>query len=216
MLKNFVKYLVSGILQPQHLMLGSRAFHASKRNICRKLNPSITSQNHFFLHIDSSKNVKQFIESENLYARRILESFPITTNLADLKIQTDRIISNEQEFNTFLNQNWRTAAPSDIIKAFVNVADYCQTANINLSDSRFDQLVDGLMDHVEKLSVEELHLMLKCLIKLPLTESFNSHNYHDVWSALDDMCCWKLKDWNIEMALEFANLFHQLHLGIQA
>ncbi|KAK9745225.1 hypothetical protein QE152_g7013 [Popillia japonica] len=69
------------------------------------------------------------------------------------------------------------------------------------------------MDNVERLTTSELYLMLKCLKELPPTESYSSHNYHDVWSALDDMCIWKLRHWDYETLVKFADIFNQLHLG---
>ncbi|GJQ85365.1 hypothetical protein Trydic_g10139 [Trypoxylus dichotomus] len=169
-----------------------------------------------FHHVELSNTYKQrnFYETENVHALRILESFPLTTTLNDDHLQhATQIISSDTEFNKLLDQHWRIASPSRIVKTFLSVVDYCQKQNINISDNRFDRLVDGLLDNVENLTMDELYAMLKCLKGLPMTENYSSHNYHDVWSALDDICTWRLNDWDRDTLFKFANMFYLLHLG---
>ncbi|KAI4454604.1 fast leu-rich domain-containing [Holotrichia oblita] len=216
MFKNLTKFLCDTVLKTNKLNLTAKQIHNIKKfntfNVYNLNNTTI--KNHRFLHIISTKYAKNFVETENIYARKVLDSFPITSDLVEETLQrSETFIRNEDDFNKLLDQNWRVAPPSHIIRAFLNIIDYCRENNINISDTRFDKLVDGLMDNVERLTTSELYTMLRCLNELPQTECYTSHNYHDVWSALDDMCTWKLRHWDIETLFKFANIFQQLHLG---
>lgn len=125
----------------------------------------------------------------------------------------DRLVTTQEDFNRFLARNWRSATATEIAQAFRDVVDFCALNTIPVSDSRFDNLVDGLMDHVEKLTDEELADLLKCFIKFPRCETYASHNFHDVWSALDDICVMRMNDWSTEKRFYFAELWYRLNLG---
>ncbi|KAF7286287.1 hypothetical protein GWI33_006160 [Rhynchophorus ferrugineus] len=129
------------------------------------------------------------------------------------QITIDKIIVNQEDFNEILNRPWRTSSATEIVNAFKNVLEYCQKNNITVSDVRFDSLVDGLMDHCEKLTDNELIELLSCLVEYPDCSSYKEHNFHDIWSCLDDICCWKLPTWSIERIFTVANLWYQLHLN---
>lgn len=209
MFKNLTKILFDTI----KLNLNTKEIYSIKK--ISNFNVYNLNRYHRFLHTNSANFAKNFVETENTYARKVLESFPITSDLIDEPLhRSDTIVRSEDDFNKFLDQDWRVAPPSHIIRGFVTILDYCREHNISISDTRFDKLVDGLMDNVERLTTSELYLMLKCLKELPPTESYSSHNYHDVWSALDDMCIWKLRHWDYETLVKFADIFNQLHLGI--
>lgn len=213
MLRKLIKSLNTSILKPNNLKLITTQGITTK-----KVTPYITCKttnfgNRRFLHLNTPKRAKEFVELENTHARKIIQTIPLFTISTEHNILTDKIIDTENDFNSFLNQNWRTATPGDVVRGFLNVLDYSRKADINISDTRFDKLVDGLMDSVEKLTDKELYTLLECLTRFPLTGAYNSHNFHDVWSALDDICSHKLRNWDLETMFKFADLFHQLHLG---
>lgn len=166
------------------------------------------------VQFSAKSNAKIFQDYENNYAYGILRELPVMDKFDGVSTVGNRIDTAEQ-FDAILEQNWRASSATKILHAFESVSDYCVTNDIDLSDTRFDKLVDGLLDNVEKLSVDEIAAMLRCLAKFPQTESFKSHNFHDAWSALDDVCCWRMPDWSVEQMFHFAHLWYKLNLGIR-
>ena len=162
-------------------------------------------------HMGTLNKVILFPNTENIFAYNIINE------IAPIRFQdtgrNTQIINTEADFNNFLDSNWRCATPGEITRAFYDVLNYCIAKEINISNTKFDELVNGLLDNVEKLSVDELASLLRCLALYPQTESFKSHNFHDVWSALDDVCCWHMSDWDLDTLFIFADLWFKLHLG---
>lgn len=151
------------------------------------------------------------ISNENNYAFNVLSK--IQTELVGSPRVLNHEVDNLEEFNSVLDQNWRASSVSEIVKTFKNVKKFCMQNNIDLSDKRFDKLVDGVMDNCENLTINEIADLLNCMAEMPITPCYDSHNFHDLWSCLDDICCWKMVDWNIDTSLEIAKLWYKLHLG---
>ncbi|RZB39342.1 FAST kinase domain-containing protein 5, partial [Asbolus verrucosus] len=152
---------------------------------------------------------KTFVDRENAYA------FTILPELCAIKPspKASSAITTIDEFEELSNNNWRASHASAIVEAFEKVKDVCVAHNINLSDKRFDRLVDGLMDHCEKLTDHELLKLLHLFSEYPSCDNISSHNFHDVWSCLDDICCWKMGAWNVETMFTFANAWYKLNMG---
>lgn len=163
-------------------------------------------------HTSTRRPAKIFVDRENLYAYKILQNISVIPDTEQNSFVSCEVDS-ESQLNDLLDRDWRSSNATQIVDAFKNALNYCILKSINLSDTRFDKLVDGLMDHVEYLTDEELADLLVCISKYPPCETIKSHNFHDVWSALDDCSCWKLGSWPIETALRFANLWFKLNLG---
>ncbi|XP_017774452.1 PREDICTED: FAST kinase domain-containing protein 5, mitochondrial [Nicrophorus vespilloides] len=164
----------------------------------------------------STQNAKLFLDRENMHAYKVIEhkSAYGQVNLQDLFLRTGTTeINSELEMNVMLSQDWRIQTATDIVRAFRIALPVCIENNINLSDTRFNNLTDGLLDNVEKITDEELIEMLDLLALYPETESFKSHNYHDIWSALDDVCCWRLSSWDKENVFPIADRWYKLNLG---
>lgn len=150
-----------------------------------------------------------YVEKENNYAYHIVA----TDNLGSTVNRTVTNISNEHELTTFLDRNWRNSNSTDIANAFKAASQYCKDHQINLSDTRFDSLVDGLMDHCENLTDTELLELLRCLSEYPRCDSYLAHNFHDVWSCLDDMCCWRIPKRNVETLITFADMWYKWQMA---
>lgn len=164
-------------------------------------------------HTASVLRHKLFKETENIYAFDILQNIPLNNIDIYTPKSSNKTITATDEFNKLLDRDFRKATISDIVNTFKDALHYCIANNVNISDSRFDKLVDGLMDNVERLTSEDLYELLSTLIKYPTCESYTSHNFHDVWSALDDACYSKISDWSTDELFRFAELWYQLNLG---
>lgn len=182
--------------------------HGPKRPYLKNNSPNYT----FFLrdfHKSRSLNDKLFQDVENSHAFSHLPPLePI-----QLTWTSSKEVDNIDELEGLLAKNWRQSNASAIVEAFERIKSVCIVHNIKLSDRRFDNLVDGLMDHCEKLTDEELLKLLRIINKLPQCENAVAHNYCDVWNCLDDICCWKMHSWDLNKKLNFAEAWFNLHLG---
>lgn len=156
---------------------------------------------------------KLFHDHENAYAFSIVNKESLDMSNTVIAKSPLSEVTTLEEFNDVLNQNWRHSSSTEIVNAFRSIKKFCVDNGINVSDHRFDKLVDGLMDHCEKLSDTELFDLLQCLLEIPPSESATSHNFHDIWSCLDDICCWKVTEWDLEKMFKFANIWYKLNLG---
>lgn len=176
---------------------------------CSKTKPNLTFPLTRSLHISLSNRDKIFTDTENSYAYTILPPIPKLSPTWSLS----NPIKTPEEFTQFLDRNWRGCRAPEIVEAFERVKDFCVANQIDLSDRRFDKLVDGLMDHCEKLTDDELLRLLVLLTEYPPCESSTSRNFHDIWSCLDDVCCWKMGAWDYEKMFNFAEIWYKLNLG---
>lgn len=151
--------------------------------------------------------------AENSYAYSVIKSLPSPYRGTFQLQNPSNAVNSEDELDNILHQNWRTRGATEIVDAFRNAVDYCKENEIGLSDTRFDKLVDGLMDNVEHLTDEELSQLMICVMKFPTSKMITAHNFHDVWSALDDICCSRIDRWNLETRFKFAELWYLLRLG---
>ncbi|XP_066255616.1 FAST kinase domain-containing protein 5, mitochondrial [Euwallacea similis] len=151
-----------------------------------------------------------YYQSENNFMFQVLNKIPLVDNS---RLAPSLPNADDSTFTSFLNSDWRNSSAPNIVNAFSAVKQYCIVNKIAISDTRFDKLVDGLMDHCEKLKDQELYDLLKCLSEYPPPSTFNSHNFHDVWSCLDDLCSWKLPNWDFNTIFAVGDVWFQLRLG---
>ncbi|KAJ8967049.1 hypothetical protein NQ314_003166 [Rhamnusium bicolor] len=178
-------------------------------NKAKVLKPNLKAQNVLDnCYRFTASNAKLFYDYENAYAFNIINKESLNKNT----LISGNKVNALEEFNNILSQNWRESSATEIVKAFKSVKNYCIQNEINISDTRFDNLVDGLMDHCENLTDTEIIELLVCLSEYPLCDSYTSHNFHDVWSCLDDICCWKMLDWNLDKMFIVANIWYTLRL----
>lgn len=185
----------------------SRAFLAKTSQVCHNL---LFLQDFKQLHVETKGPGKIFTEFENAYAYDIVKPFLINPFQFT---EANATISAEDEFNKYVDRNWRCKTAAEVATAFKTVQKYCWENGICVTDTRFDKLVDGLMDNAENLSDTELSDLLACLRKFPPCNRYDAHNYHDIWSCLDDMCVMRLPNWDTDTMLHFGDHWYHLCLG---
>uniref|UniRef100_A0AAR5Q8N4 FAST kinase-like protein subdomain 2 domain-containing protein n=2 Tax=Dendroctonus ponderosae TaxID=77166 RepID=A0AAR5Q8N4_DENPD len=158
----------------------------------------------------SIRTESKFYQTENYYAFQIVKSPAIGSQTT---LSSGQSINTDSDFTGFLNKDWRKSNATEITKAFISVKPFCNSHNITVNDARFDCLVDGLMDNCENLTDSELLQLLQTLLEYPKCRPPTIGNFHDVWSCLDDICCWKMKDWDIETVFIFGDLWFKLGLS---
>lgn len=179
-------------------------------SLCKTQNTKYTLAHTLCFHTSAPARVV-VLSHENNYAFSVVNKIP--PRPIEYSINERHEVDNLEEFNNILLRNWRTASASAIVEAFGTVKNFCIQHNIDLSDERFDNLVDGVVDNCEHLTIDEIITLLSCIAEMPFTESYQSHNFHDLWSCLDDICCFKMVNWDVDTTLELAKLWYKLHLG---
>lgn len=152
----------------------------------------------------------KFYQTENNFAFQIVKNPAIGSRTT---LSSDQPINTDSDFTRFLNKDWRKSSATEITQAFISVKPFCISHNITVNDARFDCLVDGLMDNCENLTDSELLQLLETLLEYPKCHPPTTGNYHDVWSCLDDICCWKMKNWDIETVFLIGDLWFKLGLS---
>lgn len=191
-------------------LINARQFHAvrtlkpPKRHNLQKLR---------YLTTSTVSYVKLYTDTENIYAHKILQTIPVADNAIFTLKPPNQKVTTTEDFERLLDQNWRKKTATEILEAFKNVSDYCMANNIPLSDKRFDRLVDGFVDHVEKLTDDQMSDFMICLQKFPWCSSYDAHNFHDIWSALDDICLIRMHEWPVKKRYYFADLWYRLNLA---
>lgn len=127
-----------------------------------------------------------------------------------------REVDTMGKFEDLLNENYRKNSDysaTDILNIFKSLQTFCCQNQIDISDARFDNLVDGLMDHCRELTDSELLEFVHLLNRYPRCVSYKEHNFHDVWSCLDDMSRERLSNKKTDYLLKLANAWYELDLG---
>jgi hypothetical protein len=96
---------------------------------------------------------------------------------------------------------------------FEKVAHHCEMKNICLSSERFDGLVDAITKNSSNFSDDQIIHLLTCLRLFPETESPKTRNFLDIWSALNDTCVDRIRDWKTDQLLYVADHWYMLNLS---
>ncbi|XP_022902864.2 FAST kinase domain-containing protein 5, mitochondrial isoform X3 [Onthophagus taurus] len=181
------------------------------RFLSKNLKPNLKSASN--LSTTKVASIAKFVE--NSFAYSVLEPLPIVSTLKQISINNNnnKNVKTEEDFERFLNKDWRKCGVKEIVDGFNAVLPFCVENNVNITNKNFDFLVDGLLDNVENLSTDDIISVLKFLTESPLPGGLNMHNYHDVWSAMDDVCCWRLKSFDLQTSFYVANLWFKMGLG---
>lgn len=161
----------------------------------------------YLLYEDNVKFPTRTVMNETNYIYNIINPGFRSTKPVDQETIT------EEQFKNLLNQDYRKSNAAQICQTFQTLQSYCIKNNIPVSDVRFDHLVDGLMDHCEKLSIAQLYDLLQCMKMYPRCRSYASHNFHDIWSCLDDICLWRASKMDFDQLFKFCDLWFELGLS---
>lgn len=184
-------------------------FHSAKLSL--KLN-SMNSHSNFThqLHQSSTQSKRFFQDHENQHAHGIVLSRANYVYPIDYKTQE----LSESEFKLFCDEtNWASKSDEELVDSFKRLAVYCELQNINLSDARFDLIVDALCYRCFKFTDQHLENVLKYLGAFPETVTINDRNFVELWSALDDTCVERVTEWKTDKMLEIADLWYRLRLS---
>lgn len=188
-------------------------------HIIKLFKSSQKTHNPTFLFINKSKLIhtttiqaaKLFHDTENQYAHQILKSIE---NNSIFKGLTDLVEVDDFEFDQICREkSWSTKSYDFIVESFQIIANFSKKNEISITDERFVLLTDVITDNLMKFTDEQVLTIFKNLTLFPEVETINSRNFLEIWSALDDVCVDRIKNWNVEKLLYVADLWYALRLA---
>lgn len=162
-------------------------------------------------HVSPAKEKRVFQDLENQHAHNII------LNRLNLVNRMESAINghiSDEEFNSICSEsNWPNKNNAELTNSFKNLAIYCKSKEVVISDTRLDHIVDAVCYRCFNFSDDELENVLYYLGAFPETATINDRNFLELWSAFDDACVARLSNWDIDKLLEIADLWYRLHLS---
>lgn len=164
-------------------------------------------------------SAKLFVDNENRYAHRILQSYDHYHVVRRVEQQSGTTDTTEDEAAATIDQqlaitrDWTTVTGAELVALLQHITMYCSRHSVCISDDRFDRFVDVFCAQCFHLSDAELLASLLHLAHLPETPSLNTKNFLELWSVLDDTCCERIANWPIGQILLTCDHWYLLNLG---
>lgn len=159
--------------------------------------------------ISATLAVKNFTNSENIFAHSILQNNSKCLVLRGEENEVNNTVCNDIVFN----RNWNDLSTDDILKHLQMIGSYCNRNGITISDERFDKFVDVCTERCFDFTDDQLTKSLQILIHHPQTSSHRSRNFVELWTAFDDACVHRINQWNYDKMLYICDHWHMLNLG---
>lgn len=170
---------------------------------------SISSLQKYRYFHNSQRLHLMYKEHENKYAYNILINKGYAINLnPEIEISS---LSNER-FEEIIRDNWSFKTPQELFSVFAQLGEYCCHNKLSISDTMFDNYIDCLTDNIRLASDQELESLFYALNKWPNPSSIRVRNYIEVWTALDDECLKRVRNWSYDQLLSFTALFYLLNV----
>lgn len=193
------------------------------------------AQNRVHLHTCRTLGAKLFVDNENRYAHRILQSHdhyhvvrradtlhhhnppapPSSAAAAAASAppatSSGLLLDDDDLLRT--PADWSTLSDAELVAHFQHITTLCQRRGLCISAARFDAFVDAFCARCFQLSDALLLEALGHLVHVPQTESLNTRNFLELWNVLDDACCERVQRWPPERLLLCCDHWYLLHLG---
>uniref|UniRef100_A0A1B0D2W7 Uncharacterized protein n=1 Tax=Phlebotomus papatasi TaxID=29031 RepID=A0A1B0D2W7_PHLPP len=152
-------------------------------------------------------------ERENDYAHGILERVGKYHLMKDDTKSVGELLT-EKEFDAiYERKDWMEASLEELVQTFERLAVYCGKNDVKIADERLDVLVDAMVRQCFKFSDEQLLKSIRMLTHFPPSESLNTRNFVELWSALDDACVERIDKWKTDELLLVCDHWYALNLA---
>lgn len=163
------------------------------------------------VHTSNQLPAKVFLDTENDHAHAILRNnrkYNLTDNLCLEKYESGLWSTKSAD-----NNIWAEKETSELIEVFGALAVHCQAEGHCISNERYNDFFKELVLRCRHLNDDEIITTLKILSTCPPTESINSPNFLELWSALDRVCTKHIQRWNVSNLLYIADHWYNLKLS---
>lgn len=156
-------------------------------------------------HTSNGCSVKSFIDGENNFAHKVMATLG---NYHLMSPPVKSLVPDED----FMSIN-EPVPNKELIQCLERIANYCVNHNLTVSETRFDRIVDLIVNQCESFTDQELLDTLRILTIFPPAPGVGSRNFLELWSALDDECMNRLDNWSTEMRLLACDHWFKLHMA---
>nr|XP_021184647.2 FAST kinase domain-containing protein 5, mitochondrial [Helicoverpa armigera] len=190
-----------------------RIFTYPKSSVSLNLEHSLRKCSRNF-HRASNLYIRMFMEHENKYAYSILENKGYAISLCNnIYINNHpKLTLSEQEFKEMLLTDWSKKSHIELFNYFPKFGLYCSEHNLSISNEIFDTYIDYLTDSFKLATDKELESIFHALNNWPEVESIRTRNFIEVWTALDDECLKRYKNWSHSELLSYIPLFYMVNV----
>ncbi|PSN43523.1 hypothetical protein C0J52_22635 [Blattella germanica] len=175
--------------------------------------PSCDQWNYVDLHTTSTMFAKRFVATENTYAYSILRKNEAYSNTLAEEFSVDELEKiTDEEFSVLTALNWCNESNENILSGLQKMLSYSCKNSLDISDERFDNITKALVEKISQLNDEDLCRILMYLNIFPPTPSITSHNFVDLWKAIDKECDARMKNWDRRKLFLVADYWYLLSL----
>lgn len=196
-------------------------FHTSKCIECDLENNSVAnlltytfSGQYKTVITNVSTSAKEFRETENEYAHKVLETNPVySATLASKDYLGEVEMISDDDFKIIIAKDWSNESAESAFVNFKKISLYASKKQHSITGEIFDGLVKTLVEKCSQLSDDELIGILACLRKWCTAEKASSRNYTELWKAVDKQCSLRMEKWDRNKLLFVADHWYLLYLG---
>ncbi|XP_059618560.1 uncharacterized protein LOC132263026 [Phlebotomus argentipes] len=156
---------------------------------------------------------KIFPERENDYAHGILKRVGKYHLMQDEVKSIGELLTDDEFSKISTRKDWMEASMQELVQTFERLAVYCGKNDVKIADERLDALVDAIVKQCFNFTDEEILKALQMLTHFPPSESLNTRNFVELWSALDDACVDRIARWQTEELLLVCDHWYALNLA---
>uniref|UniRef100_A0A1B6F893 RAP domain-containing protein n=1 Tax=Cuerna arida TaxID=1464854 RepID=A0A1B6F893_9HEMI len=200
-----------------------KLYKQKEQYLCRSFSSThfISSIKSEIIPSDQSENKnenfsKQFVESESELHHQVLENlsaysgtiFKLDTNFIERYTITDK------EFENIVGvADWKNKSAYNVVVSFISLAVYSSSKlKVTVDDERFDKLVSEFVQKCSQFTEDQLIDSLVAVQFWPLSEHVKTHNYLQIWKALDHVCHDRYLDWTVDKMLFMMDLWYNIKL----
>lgn len=156
---------------------------------------------------------KIFRETENETAYQVLKDLNINTIIKENDIDRLLVKFDINVASNFLDKNWHTVSIDDLMQGLFDVVSYCRKTEVQISDTKFDSIVDAITERRYEFTDNQLMDLLKSLMILPETPTKHTRNFWDIWLAIEEVNVDRMSDVNYPKRFLIADHYYRLNLG---
>ncbi|XP_053678639.1 uncharacterized protein LOC128729015 [Anopheles nili] len=169
------------------------------------------------INLTVSVAVKKFIDSENDYASAVLHNVKLKERINDVGVYFHEEAADMASILE-TSETWCNDAPERVLlllKYVITSIKDCQNEAMTIQNTRFENFVRTFAKNVSKFNDDQLSQALNLLADLGEMKSIYEPNFLSLWTALDSECLVRVRDWNVDKLLYFADQWYPLRLAKQ-
>lgn len=122
-------------------------------------------------------------------------------------VPKEKFIKEHRVFT--VEEDYGSKTADEISDTFEELSYYCQSINGNLTDGKYDKIIDSLISKLPEMNDEQVVKILVDLYRFPVLD-YKSNKYTDLWKSIDDECWERSRHWKWLQLLKVMNAWYQI------